>query len=89
MKKIEEETGTSAIPSTVGVPTGKMPCSTPYFNCNDDMFFNLHLKKRKNKQWFDKFYKNTDVAAWARKNKGKDFYLKHEDQDMFRKVKAY
>jgi hypothetical protein len=89
MKKIKEETTTTSLPEVETLPSGKMICGTPYFNCNDDIFFNLHLKKRKNKQWFNKHYKDSNVANWARKNKGKDFYLKHESENMFRKVKAY
>ena len=89
MKNIEEETTTDAIPTDIGVPTGKMSCGTPYFKVNDDIFFGLHLKARKNRQWFDKHYKNTNVGGWCRKNKGRGFYLKHEENEMFRKVKAY
>jgi hypothetical protein len=72
----------------IATPTGFMPCGTPYFNVNDDLFFSLHLKARKHKQWFDKHYKDSNVASWARKNKGKNFYLRHPDYDMFRKVTA-
>ena len=44
-------TTTTSIPAG---PTGKMPCGTPYFNCNhnEDMFWNLHTKARKKGQWF-------------------------------------
>ncbi len=82
--KLKEETTTD----NVAMPTGMLACGTPYFKCNDNMFFSLHLKARKNRGWFNKHYKDTNVAGWARKNKGKGFYLKHEDSGMFRKIKA-
>ena len=69
-----------------GTPTGKMPCGSPYFDCDDEAFWNLHQKVRGNRQWFDKHYKDTEIAQWARENKGSKFYLKNNE--MFRKVKA-
>jgi predicted RNA-binding protein YlxR (DUF448 family) len=63
-----------------------MACGTPFFACDEKMFYDLHMKKRKNKGWYDKFYKDTAVADYARKNKGRSFYLKHNN--IFRKIKA-
>jgi hypothetical protein len=90
--KVEEETGVDNVampdaPAVKGTPTGKMPCGSPYFDCDDDQFWGLHQRARGNRQWFDKHYKDTNIAQWARKNKGSQFYLKH-DSGMFRKVKA-
>lgn len=68
-------------------PAGHMPCGSPYFNCSDDQFWTLHTKSRGDKQWFNKHYQDSGIADWARANKGKNFYLKHES-GMFRKIKA-
>lgn len=90
-ESIDEMTGASAVPVSAalakGTPSGTMPCGTPYFNCSDEQFWSLHTQVRKHGGWYDKFYQDTDVAQWARQNKGKGFYLKHES-GMFRKVKA-
>ena len=89
--EIKEMTDAGSIPADAslakGTPTGMMPCGSPYFNCTDDQFWSLHTKKRKHRQWYDKHYQDSDVAQWARKNKGQGFYLKHES-GMFRKIKA-
>jgi hypothetical protein len=88
---IKEATMAADIPDVPslprGTPTGKMPCGSPYFDCDDDQFWDLHTRVRGNRQWFDKHYKDSDIAQWARKNKGSKFYLKHES-GMFRKIKA-
>ena len=81
--KLKEVSTMSSVAVPQG-PTGQMKCGTPYFDCDEDMFYSLHLKKRKSGQWFRKHYKDSEVANWARKNKGKSFYLKHNN--MFRKV---
>ena len=88
---IDEATsvGDVAMPDAPAVsgPAGHMPCGSPYFNCSDDQFWQLHQKSRGDRQWFNKHYKGSEVGDWARKNKGKNFYLKH-DSGMFRKIKA-
>ena len=88
MSKINEDTSTADIPDVPAGPTGKMPCGTPYFNCNhnEKMFWSLHTKSREKGQWYKKHYKDEPVANWARANKGKNFYLQYND--IFRKVKA-
>ena len=83
---ISEETTTAAIPDVQ--PAYSLPCGTPVFKVDDDIFFNLHLKQRKDKGWYDKHYKDSNVAQWARKNKGKEFYIKHGEKEMYRKIKA-
>ncbi len=88
MKNIKEETSVSDIPTEPVGPSGKMPDGCPYFNCdkNENMFWNLHIHARGKGKWFDKHYSDKPVAAWARQNKGKNFYLQFKD--MFRKIKA-
>lgn len=81
---ISEMTGTGAVAMPQG-PTGTVN-GYPYFDADEDMFFNLHRKKRKSGQWFDKYYKFSEVAKFARNNRGKAFYLKYND--MYRKIKA-
>jgi hypothetical protein len=86
---IAEMTGTSSVAmpqGPLGAPTGKMNCGTPFFDCDEDQFFNLHRKARQSGQWWKKHYKDTNMAQWAKKNKGKNFYLRHKG--MFRKIKA-
>ncbi len=88
--KIDEATVAANIPEVRG-PSGIMPCGSPYFSCNDneELFWNLHRRKRKNRQWYKTHYKNEEVTKWARKNKNKNFYLKLSVSgvDMFRKIK--
>jgi hypothetical protein len=87
MLGLKEATSAAAVPA-LGMPTGKMPCGTPFFKCNDEQFWDLHTRVRGNRQWFDKHYKDTNMAAWARNNKGSKFYLQHEGLGMFRKIKV-
>jgi hypothetical protein len=75
------------VPSMPAGPCGKMPCGTPYFKATDDQFWSLHTKSRQNGQWFNKHYGDTNIGQWAKANKDKPFYLKHES-GIFRKVKA-
>ena len=81
MLKLNESTTVTNIPDVPTGPSGKMPCGTPYFNCDhkEDMFWNLHVKARGKGQWFNKHYKDEPVANWARQNKGKSFYLRYQD----------
>jgi hypothetical protein len=82
---LTEETGTSAVAMPDGPLQNKMPCGTPYFDCDEDDFFSLHLKAKRNPgQWYKKYY-GQDVGDWAKNNKGKSFYLKHNE--MFRKIR--
>lgn len=87
---IAEETSSADIPNipvVTGTPSGYMPgCGTPYFDCDEDLFYNLHLKaKREPGQWFTKYYQDSNVAAFAKNNKGQSFYLRYDG--MARKVK--
>ncbi len=86
MLSIKEATTAANIPDISG-PAGFMPGNIPYFNCNDEQFWSLHTKSRQNKQWFNKHYGDSSIGQWCKKNKGKDFYIKHES-GMFRKIKA-
>lgn len=90
MKTFQEEvtaaTAVAQIDKPLGTPTGKVASGHPYFDVDDETFFSLHLKRRMNKQWFNKHYKDTHVAAWARTNQGKDFYLRHTSLDLMRKI---
>ena len=86
MLSIEEETNSTA----VEIPQngcGTMPCGTPYYTVDDDLFFTLHLKKREKGQWYNKHYKDSAVADFARRNPRRSFYLKHRELGMFRKIK--
>ena len=88
-KKIKEETVSGDIPTDPVGPTGKMADGRDFFSCdhNEDLFWTLHTKIRKHRQWYKTHIGDENITNWARqpKNKNKSFYLKY--QDMFRKIK--
>ena len=64
-------TGTDDIPNEPIFYAGKR-C----FNCDEDLFWNLPKRKRQHKQWYNKFYQNSDIANYARSNKC-PFFIQH------------
>jgi len=88
MTKLNESTVTGNIPNVPTGPYGKMPCGSDIFSCDHDenLFWTLHTKVRKHRQWYKTHIGDEMITAWARKpmNKNKCFYLKYKD--MFRKI---
>ena len=79
---IKEETTAAAIPSE---PVKVM--GSPCFDVEDELFWKLHNKARNHRQWYNKFYQDTRVAEYARKNPGSRFFIKHKDLGFVREIK--
>ncbi len=94
---LEEMTGAAAVPVTAalakGTPSGNMACGSSYFSCDDDedLFWTLHTKVRKHRQWYKTHIGNSNITDWAKQpqNKNKSFYLQLNKNgiEMFRKIK--
>lgn len=84
--KLDEETAAGDVATPpVGTPDGSLS-GKPYFNVKDDTFWSLHLKKRKERQWYKTYYKDESVCKWCQKNPNKSFYIRHDETGIFRKI---
>ena len=85
MLKLTEDTSTSDVDLPPSKPDSEISGS-PCFRVPDDTFWKLHKTCRKDKGWYNKHYKDSRVADYARSNKGSTFYIQHEDNNLVRKI---
>lgn len=59
----------------------------PMFKVPDNVFWKLHSYRRKNKQWFEKFY-GTKLGNWAKNNRKCRFCIQNQDTEVIRELES-